>query len=165
MVSRLSRKPFYISSMSFLTSTYYHVNAEDIFSPSSFVITLLTLSTYRNWQQATTDWYCLIRIANNIMVEMAINYREANFQWCLLSSLSKRPLTVKRSRQQSFWELRMIRLHGLKVKTPLASYLINYFKLLQRKVESVVRRISNASLHLVCDVTGSSWAPATTQDL
>ena len=35
-------------------------------------------------------------------------------------------------------------------------YLINSFKLLKRKVESVVRRISNASLHLVCDVTGSS---------
>ena len=87
----------------------------------SLVIALLTLSTYRNWQQVTTDWYCLIRIANNIMVEMAINYREANFQWCLPSSLSKRPLTVGRSRQQSFWELplaRMIRLHGLRVKTP-----------------------------------------------
>ena len=35
-------------------------------------------------------------------------------------------------------------------------YLINSFKLLERKVESFVRRISNASLHLVCDVTGSS---------
>ena len=44
-------------------------------------------------------------------------------------------------------------------------YLINSFKLLKRKVESVVRRISNPSLHLVCDVTGSSCAPATTQDL
>ena len=34
--------------------------------------------------------------------------------------------------------------------------LINSFKLLKRKVKSIVRRISNASLHLVCDVTGSS---------